>query len=345
MANDRPARAPQGTQPGRSTATITPVLLVCLCLAGAAPPAGAAAEAPVRLAQSAGDLLDMGKEALGLGETTPEGTARTGIASGVPFLVRFRDTVGSLEPGASVLVRGMRMGTVREVRVTFDPATASFAIPVVIELDPRPFTAGEPAEPTGAAAARVHGAIGAMVRDGLRAELAAANLFPGALAVALEMRPEAGPAELRQAEGGPPEIPTTGTPLEPLAAKLERMAARVAALPLERIVAELEGLLAAARRRVEDPALPRLLANLAEASEALAPAARRLDPTLRAAADLAAQASAGLAETRALLERSRTLPHELERALEELTATARSLRQLAEMLERRPEAVLRGKGG
>jgi paraquat-inducible protein B len=343
VANDRLARALQGTQPGRSTATLTPVLLVCLCLAGAAPPAGAAAEAPIRLAQSAGDLLDMGKEALGLGETTPEGTARTGITSGVPFLVRFRGTVGSLAPGAPVLVRGMRMGTVREVRVTFDPATASFAVPVVIELDPAPFVAGEPGE---AAAARVRAAVGAMVRAGLRAELAAANLFPGALAVALEMRPEAGPAELRPAaEGGPPEIPTTGAPFEPLTAKLERQATRVAALPLERTLAELEGLLAAARRRVEDPALPRLLANLAEGSEALAPAARRLDPTLRATTDLAAQARATLAETRALLERSTTLPHELERALEELTATARSLRQLAELLERRPEAVLRGKGG
>jgi paraquat-inducible protein B len=296
------------------------------------------------LAQGAGDLLDMGKEALGLGETTPEGSARTGIANGVPFLVRFRDTVGSLAPGASVLVRGMRMGTVREVRVTFNQATANFDIPVVVELDPAPFTAGEAAEPTEAAAARVHGVIGAMVRDGLRAELAAANLFPGALAVALEMRPEAGPAELRQGEGGLPEIPTTGTPLEPLAAKLERMAARIAALPLERTVAELEGLVAAARRLVDDPALPRLLANLAEGSEALAPAARRLDPTLRATTDLAAQARATLAETRVLLERSTMLPHKLERALEELTATARSMRQLTEMLERRPEAMLRGKG-
>ena len=63
-----------------------------------------------------------------------------------------------------------------------------------------------------------------------------------------------------------------------------------------------------------------------------------------AAVDLATQARATLAETRVLLERSTMLPHELDRALEELTATARSLRQLAEMLERRPEAVLRGKG-
>ena len=100
MANDRAARALCRTQPRRSpAAAVAPVLLLGLCLLGAASPA-AAAEAPVPVAQSAGDLLDMGKEALGLGETTPECTARTGIANGVPFLVRFRETVGGLTPGA-----------------------------------------------------------------------------------------------------------------------------------------------------------------------------------------------------------------------------------------------------
>jgi paraquat-inducible protein B len=84
----------------------------------------------------------------------------------------------------------MRMGAVREVKVTFDSATSSFVIPVVIELDPAPFITGEPNE---AAATPVHHAIAAMVRVGLRAELAAANLVPGTLAVALEIRPEAAP--------------------------------------------------------------------------------------------------------------------------------------------------------
>ena len=121
--------------------------------------------------------------------------SKTGIANGVPFLVHFRETVRSLEAGAPVLVRGMRMGAVREVKVTFDPATSSFAIPVVIELDPAPFITGEANE---AAATPVHQAIAAMVRVGLRAELAAANLVPGTLAVALEIRPEAAPAELRR---------------------------------------------------------------------------------------------------------------------------------------------------
>ena len=95
----------------------------------------------MQLVQAPADVWELGKEALGLGETTPEGEEGTGIANGVPFVVRYRDTVGSLEAGAPVLVRGMRMGLVREVKITFDASTSSFVIPVVIELDPSPFVA------------------------------------------------------------------------------------------------------------------------------------------------------------------------------------------------------------
>ena len=184
-----------------------------------------------------------------------------------------------------------------------------------------------------------------MVRNGLRAELAAANLFPGALAVALEMRPEAAPAQLQQGEGGVPEIPTAGVPMEPLAVQVGQVVKRFVGPAAGAGRRRLDSLIAAARRIVEDPALPRLLSNLARASEALAPAARQVDPTLRAATKMAEQARASLAEMQELLDRSRPLPKELERMLEQLTAPARSLRVLTEMLERHPEAILRGRRG
>jgi paraquat-inducible protein B len=160
----------------------------------------------------------------------------------------------------------------------------------------------------------------------------------------LELQPEAAPAELRHGEGGLLEIPTTGIPFELLTTKLERISERVSALPLEQTAAQMNSLIAGARRSIEDPALRRLLTNLAETSEALTPAARRLDPTLRAAADMAARASTAVAEARLLLERSEALPQELDSALREFTNSARSLRLLADMLERQPQALLRGKG-
>ena len=337
--NNRDACVPRRTAPRVSVGPTVPVLFAVFWLAWTAQPCAAA---PVQLAQGAGDLLQLGKEALGLTETTPEDSEQTDITNGVPFLIRFRETVGSLEAGAPVLVRGMRMGAVRDVTIRFDAATASFNIPVVIELDPAPFTT---AEPTGEAAKRVYGVIDAMVRNGLRAEIVGASLLMGSLAVALEVQPEAPPAELRQGQGGPPEIPTVSSPFEPLSARLERVAARISALPLERIVKELEGTIAAARRIVEDPAVPHLLANLANASDVLVPAARQLDPTLRAATAVTDQARESLAEVQELLNQSRALPEQIVHLLEEIEDAARSLRLLAEMLERQPEAILRGKNG
>jgi paraquat-inducible protein B len=326
--------------PRPSIGTLSLVLLTGLAVVWTAPSCSAAS-GPMQLAAGPADLLQLGKEALGLGKTTPEGKEQTGIADGVPFLVRFRDTVGSLEPGAAVLVRGMRMGTVREVKVTFDPSSASFVIPVVIELDPAPFTLGTPAE---APAQRVYDVLAAMVRKGLRAELAAANLLPGSLALALEVRPEAPAAELRQQPGGPPEIPTVDAPFQSLSARLEQAIDRLAALPLEPIAEDLHGLLIAARRLAVDPALPQILTDLADAGDALVPAARQLDPTLRATTTLAAQARAGVAKAQLLLDQSGTLPDQIARALEEFQNAARSMRVLADMLERQPEALLRGRG-
>jgi paraquat-inducible protein B len=293
------------------------------------------------MAQGPGEVLDMAKEALGLGEKTPEGEASTGIPNAVPFLVRFRDTIGDLKAGAQVLVRGMPMGTVREVKITFDPAQARFDIPVTIELDPRPFVAGEPSE---GSAPKVRETIGALVRAGLRAELAPANLFPGSLAVTLEMRPEAAPVEQQRPDVGLPEIPTTGVPLEPLGEKMKRIAGRIEALPLEETVARLNGLIEAAKRLVESPAVAGLLTNLAEGSSSLVPAAKQLEPALHEVRALGARAGELMQETQALMENLQPLTADVTRTLDQIDEAARSMRLLADMLERQPQAILRGKG-
>ena len=150
--------------------------------------------------------------------------------------------------------------------------------------------------------------------------------------------------ELFSVPPGVLEIPTAGVPMEPVAVQVGQVVKRLSALPLEQVVNGLDSLISAARRIVEDPALPQLLPNLARTSEALAPAVQQVDPTLRAA-KMAEQARANLAEMQELLDRSRALPEELERMLEQLTATARSLRVLTEMLERHPETILRGRSG
>lgn len=285
-------------------------------LAQAADPQGVAG----RALQGAGELLDRGKAAVGLGRENPEGRTTTSVSSGVPFLVRFRGTVGGLEPGDPVEVRGMRMGAVREVRVTFDPAAEDFDIPVVIELDPRPFVGGEPGADTPA---RVEAAVAALVRHGLRARVGTRNLAAGQRLVRLDTAPGEDPAELGRG-GGPPEIPAVSAATASPAAVIDDLMARLSEAPLNQAVGDAAALVAAARRLAEDPGL------------------REAGPRLAA---LAARAGEVMAETHGLLAASRGLPEQTGELLLQLTRATRSLRSLADDLEREPQALLRGKAG
>jgi paraquat-inducible protein B len=314
-------------RPGRPLAVACAVLgLACgaraegaagpLLLAQAADPRGVAG----RALQGAGELLDRGKAAVGLGREDPEGRTATGVGGGVPFLVRFRGTVGGLEPGDPVEVRGMRMGAVREVRVTFDPAAEDFDIPVVIELDPRPFVGGEPGAD---APARVEAAVAALVRHGLRARVGTRNLAAGQRLVRLDTAPDEGPGELGRGEG-PPEIPAVSAATASPAAVVDDLLARLSEAPLNQAVGDAAALVAAARRLAEDPGL------------------REAGPRL---AVLAERAGDVTAEVDGLLAGSRRLPAATGELLHQLTETSRSLRALADDLEREPQALLRGKAG
>jgi paraquat-inducible protein B len=314
-----------------------------------APPACAQAaqgEGPLdRAAGRAGELIERGREAIGLGQEDPEGSAATGIVGGVPFLARFKGSVGALQPGAPVDVLGMRMGTVREVRAVFDPATTSFDIPVVFELDPAPFVAGE----KGAAATeKVYAAVDAMVRQGLRARIGTYRLLQGDMLLRLDTERGASPAELRR-DGATPEVPAAAAQPVGLGAQLDGVLARLNALPMEQAVLDLQAAAGAARRMVESPelreAVARLSSLVAAVEQQAGPLMARLDEVTRSATVLAGQAQSTVAGTNRLLADSRGLPDQLEELLRELASMARSTRILVDYLERHPDALLRGKAG
>jgi paraquat-inducible protein B len=321
-------------------------LMAALLVLSSAPARAQAPEGPLdRAADRAGELIERGREAIGLGQEDPEGSAATGIAGGVPFLVRFKGSVGALQPGAPVDVLGMRMGTVREVRAVFDPATASFDIPVVFELDPAPFVAGE--EGT-AAAERVQAAINAMVRRGLRARIGTYRPLQSDMLLRLDTEPGAPPAELGR-NGPVPEIPTAAAQPVGIGAQLDGVLARLNALPLEQTVLDLQAAAGAARRMVESPELREAAAKLgvlmATIEQRAGPLMARMDEMTRSAARLAGHAETTLTGTNRLLADSRGLPDQLDELLRELAAMTRSTRLLVDYLERHPDALLRGKAG
>ena len=130
-----------------------------------------------------------------------------GFTQRIPYLVYFDGSVRGLRVGAPVEFRGIRVGTVTDVRLEIDPAQDTVRIPVTLEIEPQRFGAER-----GAGEGERYVVMAALVERGLRAQLQSSNLLTGELLVDLGFHPDSPPAKLNRS--GPyleiPTVPPTG---------------------------------------------------------------------------------------------------------------------------------------
>jgi paraquat-inducible protein B len=230
------------------------------------------------------------------------------------YLLHFDQSVRGLIPGSPVEFRGIHVGEVADVKLVAKPDTGEFRIPVLIEIEPQ--RAG--LEETGEEAPRAR--VERLVANGFRARLRTANLITGQLAVELDLLPDAPPAEA-DFSGLYPEIPTVPTPLQEITSGLARLLDRAGEMPLEDIGKELRAL-------------------LVEVRELSASLNRDVAPALASTME---NAERTLASAESLVRPGSPVRQDLQRMLREMTEAARSLRLLADQLERHPESLIRGK--
>ena len=304
---------------------------------------------------------------------TAIGAAPEILPEGVRFIVRFDQDVSGLSVGAPVTVKGLRVGTVREVAVVIDSTAAAIDVPVVIDVVPERITVdgGKPED-----AAAVHTLAERLVAGGLRAGLESTTPLGGPQRVTLAFVPDAEPAQL--IDGGHyPEIPTAPTFADALRTTAETLLARVAALPLEQVVNELTATLAELRALVTAPEIREMLDTVGAVSEELrgliaGPELRealnavvdaggelrklaagldaRLEPSIaalqRAAGSIetaAGQSTVAISGLEQTIGPRSPLWDELLQTSRELAGTTRALRLLIEYLERHPDALIRGR--
>jgi paraquat-inducible protein B len=212
---------------------------------------------------------------------------------------------------------------------------------VLIELEPErvKFIGGDPEEVAKKAP------MERFVENGLRAELKSGSLITGQLYVDLDFHEDAPAAAVTQRDGYR-VIPTVTTaPLEEIQNKVNDFLNTLNALPLKEIGADLRDTVKGAKEIATSEALERSISELELTLKQVRDTARDVDKdvvpklaatlgqlqvTLKAAEDVVAQDSA--------------LYLELKRMLRELSAAARSIRGMADYLERHPEALIKGKG-
>ncbi len=237
------------------------------------------------------------------------------------YVLLFQDSVRGLSRGAPVEYHGMKVGQVEDLKLEFDPRKLRGEIPVLVSLEP------ERMGLSGGQLTSMDGLLQRMVQRGLRAQLKLGSLITGSQFVDLDFHPEVASRGLGS-RGKYREIPTIPTSMGTLISNLTTFLGRLQALPLEEVARDLKA------------AMPALRETLEHTKTLMA----RLDRTTAPQAEATlAQAQATLAAVERTLRSDAPLQNDLRTALQDFSQAARALRDLAETLDRQPEALVYGK--
>jgi len=267
----------------------------------------------------------------------------------VTYVAFFDEPVSGLATGAPVNFRGVKVGEVGDIQVHV-ASDNTVSIPVYLVLQRRRIREADGATEEG-------DIIEKLIGHGMRAQLELQSIVTGQLQIQLDFHPEATPNS-RSAENNFPEMPTVPSSLAELTERLE-------SLSLEDLVTSAQQTIAGLNKLINSPDLEGTLKGLnhgirdlqgliATTQREIDHLAKRFETTLDEADSTLESVRATMATARVALETANEtlaiagddspLRYELQEALSEMTAAAKSVRVLAEYLERNPDALLRGKG-
>jgi len=273
------------------------------------------------------------------------------------YVVYFTGTLDGLDVGADVTYRGVKVGTVREIRLSYDRELQDVVIPVVLRINPDAGSRGQ----------RFDRVVERLVERGLRAQLQTQSLLTGKAIVALDLFPgQAGyvrePHELEL-----PTIPSVPSRVDQAADVLRDLLDTLRELPLGEMIVSANNTLQALERLSSSPELQGGLLSLGQTLHSLENLTqqlqRQIPPILdnarqgsgelrmaigdlrqaAQAATVALQQMQGLAgDTQRSLGPESEVQYQLLQTLEELGRAGKALQRTAESLEQRPESLIFG---
>ncbi|MBP8981058.1 MAG: MCE family protein [Syntrophobacterales bacterium] len=291
------------------------------------------------------------------------------------FALYFQESIRGLNTGAPVYFKGVKVGTVRDIRLFYHPEDDHLLSAVIVELDQDRVVNLR----TGETMETEAGAVTYLVKaKGLRAQLDLQSLVTGLLIITLDFHPDK-PAVAHNYLKEYEEIPTIPTQYEELTRALRELPLKEMAKKLDKIIQGIESIvnspetregiksLAQAGKEAQQlirkmneqigPVLAELKTTSAAARGAFQQAEKTLAMSEGVPGKLAAQAGDTLTQTRATLKKiddnlaalkrftqgNTAVAYQLEDTLREFSGIARSLRILTDYLEMHPEAVMTGK--
>jgi paraquat-inducible protein B len=237
--------------------------------------------------------------------------------------MRFAQALRGLEVGAPIEFVGVNIGSVVAVDLGYEPQDKSFPVIVTAKVYPRRMgTAYEVLVAQGKTEsdATLAAFVGTLVNRGLRAQPRSASLLTGKLYIALDFLP-ASPRTAFDASIRPLELPTVNGTFQQLEAGVGRLVKKVNDLPLEQIAADLH-------------------TDLKDLHETLSELHARVLPN---AVDTLSALHSTLDSAERTLDVESPLQRSLTETLSESRSTLQAVRELADYLDRHPDALLRGR--
>lgn len=247
---------------------------------------------------------------------------------GQVFVMHFRESLRGLSPGAPLDFRGVQVGEVISVSAEYEPGRDWFYFPVKAILYPERIRLILPGNKQSNSAERVkRGLYKAISERGFRAQLRTGNLLTSQLYIALDFFKEA-KAVTPDWKVALPELPTVPGNFEELQVSFANILKSLEKVQFDQIANDLRGTL---------KTLDTSLKGIDKLVEGLD---KNTGPELtNALKDLRST----LSKAEKVLSDDAPLQQDMRETLREVSRAAQSLRALTDMLDRQPEALLRGK--
>jgi paraquat-inducible protein B len=262
-----------------------------------------------------------------------------------PFLINFDGSVRGLSVGAPVEFRGIKIGIVSDIAVNLDPNTLEIKIPVLIEIQPERITTTQVIQSPimqSQISADKYAVMKLMVKRGLRAQLETGSLLTGQLFVGLDFHKDLPQKELLMT-GKYPEIPAIPAAMDELRRTVTDVMAEIRRLPLDKIAKEILETVEGGNRLVNSPDTQKAVHNLNVALGNVEKLTEGLDRQVDTLANSLDNTLVTVRKTLQVADPNSPAAVNMNSALKELAAAARSIRVLADYLEQHPEALVKGK--
>jgi paraquat-inducible protein B len=254
-----------------------------------------------------------------------------GYRTSQAFVSYFESDVSGLASDSPVDFFGIQVGTVTNVSLDFDPATARARVKVRFDIQPQRVVPEAASENDSVQIAR------RLVARGLRAELQTSSYLTGAKVLALTLQPDAPKADLTK-EGDVYVIPSVGGGLDNILSTVSDITTKINKLPLDEIAANLNGTLKSA-----NAAMGNVNELVRKTDTGLSPVLARMPALMTSLQEAVARTGRTLGSIDQGYGKDSQFSRDLERAMVQVGDTARSIRLLADYLDRHPEALIRGR--